>query len=145
MRSSATIPASRCELLRGTITRTSVKQSADNLPAGLCYAEEDGLPILTNHAMDRLSRALTGREVQSAETFWAAAAARGRALPGGSLVLGTPDGRTWTLARRTLSLENRAVTELLAFDTTDLDRLRSEAESRHAALLELNGRLRRYR
>lgn len=49
---------------RRTINNTSIKEAYDNLPTGVCFFNEKGLPILCNHAMHRFSFAVTGKDVQ---------------------------------------------------------------------------------
>lgn len=49
---------------RKTINNNSIKEAYDNLPTGVCFFNEKGLPILCNHAMHRFSFAVTGKDVQ---------------------------------------------------------------------------------
>ena len=41
----------------------AVKESFDNLPAGICFFAAGGMPVLCNRAMARLAFALTGRDL----------------------------------------------------------------------------------
>ena len=38
---------------RKIISNASIKESFDNLPTGVCFFNEEGLPVLCNHAMQR--------------------------------------------------------------------------------------------
>ena len=49
---------------RKTLSRTSIKEAFDNLPTGVCFFNEMGLPVLCNLAMNRFSFAVCGKDVQ---------------------------------------------------------------------------------
>ncbi|NLV86690.1 MAG: hypothetical protein GX025_05680 [Clostridiales bacterium] len=45
--------------------QSSVKEAIDNLPSGLCFFDSNGMLVLCNKVMHRLSFALTGRDLQT--------------------------------------------------------------------------------
>ena len=47
------------------ITRSSIKEGFDDLPAAVCYFTPDGLIRLCNRQLFRVYRALSGRDLQS--------------------------------------------------------------------------------
>ena len=47
------------------ITRGSIKEGFDDLPAAVCYFTPDGIIRLCNRQMFRVYRALSGRDLQS--------------------------------------------------------------------------------
>ena len=49
---------------RKTINNTSIKEAFDNLPTGVCFFNEVGIPVLCNLAMYRFSFAVCGKDVQ---------------------------------------------------------------------------------
>ena len=49
------------------ITRSSIKEGFDDLPAAVCYLTPDGIIRLCNRQMFRVYRALSGRDLQSLE------------------------------------------------------------------------------
>ena len=49
------------------ITRRSIKEGFDDLPAAVCYFTPDGIIRLCNRQMFRVYRALSGRDLQSLE------------------------------------------------------------------------------
>ena len=49
------------------ITRGSIKEGFDDLPAAVCYFTPDGIIRLCNRQMFRVYRALSGRDLQSLE------------------------------------------------------------------------------
>ena len=57
---------------RMTITPSSIKESLDHLQSGLCFAQPNGLVLLTNHRMNELSYALFDLPLQNANLFWKA-------------------------------------------------------------------------
>ena len=46
------------------VSRISIKESCDRLPAALCFASENGRPRLMNLRMDEMSHALTAKRFQ---------------------------------------------------------------------------------
>lgn len=63
------------------ITRGSIKEGFDDLPAAVCYFTPDGIIRLCNRQMFRVYRALSGRDLQSLEELrqqvWAPTMAEG--------------------------------------------------------------------
>lgn len=63
------------------ITRSSIKEGFDDLPAAVCYFTPDGIIRLCNRQMFRVYRALSGRDLQSLEELrqqvWAPPMAEG--------------------------------------------------------------------
>ena len=49
---------------RKTISQRSIKEAFDNLPTGVCFFSEEGVPVLCNLAMHRFSFAVCGKDVQ---------------------------------------------------------------------------------
>jgi hypothetical protein len=47
---------------RKTINNTSIKEAFDNLPTGVCFFNEVGLPVLCNRTMQRFSFAVCGKD-----------------------------------------------------------------------------------
>jgi len=136
--------------MKHTLPKSAIKESLDNLPAGLCFSLPSGLPLLINRVMYQLSLVIDGRSLQNAEEFW-------RTLTGGSFQNGAepvsggeqpavrlPDGTVRTFSRRELTADGRRVVEIIAADTTDLHRLAGQLRENNAALCELSARLRRY-
>ena len=46
------------------IGRASIKEGLDNLPSGICFADQNGTIILCNRQMHRLCHALMGMDLQ---------------------------------------------------------------------------------
>ena len=52
--------------------RRAIKESADNLPSGICFADSNGVIILCNRQMHRLCHVLMGRDLQYLDELRAA-------------------------------------------------------------------------
>lgn len=137
-------------MTKAGLTRASVKESFDNLPMGLCFANQRGLILLTNRCMIGLSLLVTGRDLQDAEEFWNTVSA-GTLAPGAVRVQyeGTPvirlgNGKVWAFSRRALILEGKPVTQIFASDVTELDDARLKLSQANAELKAMNDRLKQY-
>ena len=123
---------------RKTINNTSIKESYDNLPTGVCFFNEAGLPILCNSAMQRFSFAVCGKDVQFitdlegclADDFVPATDAR---KDGKVFVL--PDGRALHLEKRSFTHESgNTYTQYIATDITKLHETRVDLQEENAQL-----------
>lgn len=135
---------------KNTITKASIKESLDNLPAGLCLSLADSLVILSNRQIERLSYILTGQDLQNGEDFWNTIK-EGTLLEGNKRlrkasnpIITLSDGHTWSFKRRTIQVEGQSVIEITAIDTTDLDALRIQLEKENQTLEEIGERLKKY-
>ncbi|MGM9615474.1 MAG: sensor histidine kinase [Oscillospiraceae bacterium] len=97
---------------RKFITPNSIKEGMDELPAGICYYNEDGRCILVNHRMNELCYAITGRDLQSGAVLFEAV----RNKP----VVVLPDGTVSAFRYRELLFEGEPINELIADDITEL-------------------------
>ena len=107
---------------KSTMDSESVKEAFDSLPDAVLFSAQDGRQILKN-----TKAAALGLSPESAEGM-----------------LGLPDGRTWRLARKHLSVGNSQIEELVGTDVTEEYALVQELERRNAQLEEVNRRLRAY-
>ena len=123
---------------RKTINHRSIKESLDNLPTGVCFFNEAGLPVLCNHAMQRFSFAVCGKDVQYitdlehclADDFIPTTDAKKDGL-----VFVLPDGRAWHLEKRTFTNESsNRYTQYIATDVTELHEHRVELQEENAQL-----------
>lgn len=135
---------------KSTITKASIKESIDNLPAGLCISLENSFIILSNWQMDRLCHILTGQTLQSVEIFWDELT-EGMLKEGNKRwpetinpIITLADSRTWSFARDIIEIGNQSVIEIIAIDITDLNALRIQLEKNNRILTEMGSRLRQY-
>jgi len=135
---------------RGMITRAAIKESADNLPAGLCFGASSGLVLLANRTMEGLCHSLTGFDLQDAAAFWDIIATG--ELKGGAKrlpdtenpIIRLASGRTWSFDRRVIEADGQPVLQITATDSTDLDILHLRLTEGNAELAKMNARLRRF-
>jgi len=132
---------------RKTINHTSIKEAVDNLPTGVCFFNEAGLPVLCNLAMYRFSFAVCGKDVQFiddlegcfADDFVPAEDAR---RDGHVFIL--KDGGVWQLKKRTFTYEGgEQYTEYIALDVTDLYKNREDLMRENKHLRKVQADLKR--
>ncbi|MBE5892558.1 MAG: hypothetical protein E7286_04160 [Lachnospiraceae bacterium] len=132
---------------RKIINHRSIKESFDNLPTGVCFFNEAGLPVLCNHAMQRFSFAVCGKDVQYitdleyclADDFIPTTDVK---KDGRVFVL--PDSRAWHLEKRTFTNESgNHYTQYIATDVTDLQQNRVELQRENAQLRKVQADLKR--
>lgn len=132
---------------RKTINHTSIKEAFDNLPTGVCFFNEAGLPVLCNLAMYRFSFAVCGKDVQfitDLESCLADGFIPVAETKRDGAVFIFPDGRAWHLGKRNFNHENGAVyTQFVATDVTDLQENRVELMRENAQLRKVQADLRR--
>ncbi|MBQ3215681.1 MAG: hypothetical protein IJB11_06160 [Oscillospiraceae bacterium] len=124
---------------RKTISNTSIKEAFDNLPTGVCFFNEAGLPVLCNLAMQRFSFAVCGKDVQfvtDLEDCFADGFVPTNGVRKDGKVFILPDGNAWKLEKRIFIDESgNRYTQFVAADVTDLHKTR-------VALTEENKQLR---
>lgn len=136
--------------MRNQITRGSIRESADFLPAGLCFSWPDGQPLLVNRKMEELSHLLCGESLQNGEKFWknvckddlGEKAYRSRLLDVPALVL--PDGTAWVFERQMIELEGKPLVQMTASNVTELYQLTRKVREENAVLRSMNARLKVY-
>lgn len=131
---------------RTAITPSSIKESLDQLETGLCYAQPNGLILLTNHRMNELSHAIFGKALQNANLFWQALTTSPpvegveRIASGEQPEFRLPDGSIWTFRREMLD----GAVQITAANTTRQHQLLGELQDRHRDLEDMNTRIRSY-
>ena len=128
------------------ITRSSIKEGFDDLPAAVCYFTPDGIIRLCNRQMFRVYRAPSGRDLQSLEELrqqvWAPT--HGRRVDGKNPSFVLPDGTCWLYSEQTVFGEGvRPHVECIFSEVTDLQRQRQELLRQNQELLRMNRELRR--
>jgi len=115
---------------RRTLNHTSIKESFDNLPTGVCFFNEAGLPVLCNFAMHRFGFSVCGKDVQFITDLESCLAGDFMPIEGvrkDGLVFVLKDGRAWHLEKRIFPHESGNIyTQYIARDVTDLHKNRVE-------------------
>ena len=115
---------------RKTISRNSIKEAFDNLPTGVCFFNSDGLPVLCNHAMQRFSFAVSGKDVQfitDLETISNDDFTPVNEVKKINRTFILPDGNAWHLKKRSFVHESgNSYTQYIALNVTELHKTREE-------------------
>ena len=125
---------------KNEITPASIREALDNLPNGLCFSDENGMPLLTNRRMYQLAEEATGKFCRNAEVMWREVS--GFEGQNGIVRLHNEDfptfhwndGKIWQFSRTELTLQNRSYIQTTATDITRLYRLTEELEKNNADL-----------
>lgn len=123
---------------RKSINHSSIKEAFDNLPTGVCFFNEAGLPVLCNLAMQRFSFQVSGKDVQFItdleEILTDDFTPTAHAEKDGSVFI-LADGRAWHLEKRCFTYESgNAYTQFIATDVTDLHRNRVQLQQENKQL-----------
>ena len=129
------------------VNNNSVKEAFDNLPTGVCFFNEAGLPVLCNFAMHRFSFAFCGRDVQFITDLEECLSddfvpIKGTSRDGKAFIL--PDGKVWQLECRTVTQgDDNQYTQFIASDITELYKTRVELTDENAQLRKAQADLKR--
>lgn len=129
-----------------SISPSSIKESIDNLPTGLCFSRKNGMVQLVNYQMNKLSYLLTGSDIQNAETFWRLVSEGGlnkeceRLMSGEKPEIRFENGSVWSFSRENID----SVVQITATDITDYYTLTQTLEQKNIELKKMNDRLRKY-
>ena len=135
---------------QNSISRSSIKESIDNLPPGLRFSAPNGRILLANRRMEMLCRTITGADFQDAEMFWDYLTQEKnfkgtkRISSGDAPSFQLKDGTVWTFRQKVLQVNGNKILQLTAVDTTQLYGLSSELQENNKKLKEMNGRLKQY-
>ena len=131
---------------KNTITRSSIKESIDKLNEGLCFAIPNGRTILVNAVMNKLCYALTGRDLQNADSFWNRLSSNDIQNDVECLEKGDnpcyrlADGSVWRFSRENLP----SFVQITASDITQVYAVNNSLQEKNKDLKALNMRLREY-
>ena len=132
---------------RKIISRASIKEAFDNLPAGVCFFNEVGLPVLCNLAMHRFGFAVCGRDVQLAadlEACFSEDFVPAEDVRRDGKVFVHRDGRAWRLKKRQFLHESGVpYTQYVAIDVTELYRNRLELMQENEQLRKVRAQLKK--
>lgn len=131
---------------RERIGRASIKESLDNLPSGICFADQSGLVILSNRQMYRLCYTLMGVDLQHISELLDALEkpqAGIQSVGADTNVYRFPEGKVWKFTQSSITdADGNAYTQVLAVDVTALYEKEDELEQENRRLEEVNARAR---
>ena len=122
--------------IRRHVSQVSIKESCDQLPSALCFAQENGRVRLMNLKMDALSHQITGEALLNANDFWKQISA--------SPVVELADDSAWSFERTALQVDGQRIFQITGTDVTEEALLNCQLETDNRRLAEVNLRLRRY-
>ena len=109
---------------RERIGRASIKESLDNLPSGICFADQSGLVILSNKQMYRLCYTLMGMDLQHISELLDALEkpqAGIQSVGADTNDYRFPEGKVWKFTQSSITdADGNAYTQVLAVDVTAL-------------------------
>ena len=129
------------------ISPVSIKESADTLPAGICFYEQSGLVRLINTEMNRLCVLATGKALLDCAIFWRKVSQgeiEENCLPlqtGEKPIIEYPDGKVVSFKRYLHEIDGKIVYEIVAANVTERYRLTKELEQKLDELKAVNKRL----
>lgn len=131
---------------RERIGRASIKESLDNLPSGICFADQSGLVILSNRQMYRLCYTLMGVDLQHISELLDALEkpqAGIQSVGADTNVYRFPEGKVWKFTKSSITdADGNAYTQVLAVDVTALYEKEDELQQENRRLEEVNARAR---
>lgn len=134
--------------VRAELSAQSVCEGLDQLPDGVCVSLESGYPRLVNNQMQHISNVAFGTGVTDTLRLDRRLEARelspgcGVDEQGGNRFLLLPDESVWQLRRQTIRVENRGMTETIAYDVTKRYHDLLELQQRNERLAAVNRQLR---
>ena len=131
---------------RERIGRASIKESLDNLPSGICFADQSGLVILSNRQMYRLCYTLMGVDLQHISELLDALEkpqAGIQSVGADTNVYRFPEGKVWKFTQSSITdADGNAYTQVLTVDVTALYEKEDELQQENRRLEEVNARAR---
>lgn len=132
------------------INKSTIKESADTLPMGLCFARLNGHPYLVNEKMNELSNLLRGRSLQNEESFWNDLI-KGEFLSGAQRISSDDnpivllaDGTVWVFRQEVIQIHGQNAIQMIATDSTQLYELYDKLQVKNHDLEIMNQKLKEY-
>lgn len=129
------------------ISPVSIKESADTLPAGICFYEQSGLVKLINTEMNHLCVLATGKALLDGVSFWrkiSQGEIEENCLPlqtGEKPIIEYEGGKVVSFKRYSHKIDGKIVYEIVAANVTERYRLTKELEQKLEELKVVNKRL----
>lgn len=131
---------------KNNLSQTSIKESLDKLPTGLCFYYENGKIVLVNSTMNNLCHKIIGKDLQNAKLFWEMLE-KGNVLPEIKQIekenqqsYRLLDGKVWTFSKTKLN----EMMQIVAIESTELSDINQELKQSITELSNINARLREY-
>ncbi len=130
---------------KNQINSFSVKQALENLPTGIAFMTDDVELLLSNHIMHNLCKALTGKALQNAQTFWddlnALQEQENCVIKGEKPAFALKNEKVWQFEKTMCVYKGTQYYEFKATDITALYRLSENTRSVNEKLIQQKQRL----
>lgn len=132
------------------LTPDSVKEFIDDMQDGICFCDDNGMPLLVNRQMNVISAMITGEELLSSKRFMDCLISRERAgsvrviRMSPTVIAETQDGTVWDIRRSSFEVRGHRVDEIAACDITGQYNMNRQLQDRLEKLNRVNERLRKY-
>ena len=130
---------------RKVINNTSIREAFDNLPTGVCFFNEAGLPVLCNRAMHRFAFAVCGKDVQFVTDLQNCLSEDFIPIEGAEKsgkVFSLSNGRIWQMEKYDIVYENGNIyTQYVVIDVTQLQNNRMELMEENTQLRKVQAQL----
>lgn len=124
------------------ISSNSIKESCDSLPMGLCFCDENGLPLLKNDLIDCLSSKLCGEELLDGVYFWSIVKQKATMTKDNTFIIVFSNDKVWSFERKRLT-ENKLY-QITAIDISVYYSLTKQLRSEINELQKINMHLKNY-
>ncbi|NLL63940.1 MAG: hypothetical protein GX241_06925 [Ruminococcaceae bacterium] len=133
-------------MIKNKVIGNSIKESFDNLPSGVCFADRHGIIVLCNRQMYRLSRVLLGTDLQHIFELRRALenpSKKIHRLNEGENIFLFPDDEIWEFRESVITdSKGNAYSQIQALLMTELYKIRDELKKTNQQLSESNQRVR---
>ncbi len=129
-----------------SLTTDSIRESFDNLPAGICFFDPNGFVKLCNRTMHRLSYDLSGHDVQYLAEFEATLKNPGSKCtrPKDGKYYFMADGTVWLFVRNEIvGARGSKYTEYVASEVSELCKRLDELSTDNKKMLEISGEIKK--
>jgi len=121
----------RKKLRKESLTRTSVKEAIDLLPAGVAFAETNGKTVFANLSMNAISRSRSGKNMTDITGF-------------DHNTVYSDGTKTWQFMQEDITWREKPYIQLTANDITEEARINDELKGKNKKLKEIRNRLEIY-
>lgn len=129
--------------IKDHITATSIKEAIDYLPVGICCYEPNGQIILKNYKIEKISRALTGKDLLNAVTFLDELNAESKKTEKGAIIQ-LENGEVFAVLDRDLSDKDSNLRMISLVDITEQYKNTEILEEKQRLVAKLNEELLSY-
>ena len=126
--------------LKKEVSASSIKESIDDLPVGICFSDSNGIPVMVNLKMHSFVQSITGRLLTSETTLLDDLSNKGEEKDG-KYIITCDDGRTLLFSRSLITVEKEQYHQLTATDVTRLFSVTRELREKNERLMDVQKRM----